>query len=126
MNIYFSATVYFLKIAKSSKMKKSILFVAIASFVFACGGGNGSQVSEEDLAKGKETFGKFCVACHGSTGDMALNGAKKFGESTLNLDERVSVITNGRNMMTPYKGILTEAQIKEVAAYTIELTKAAK
>lgn len=108
-------------------MKKLILMFAITGFVFACGGGKGGgEVSAEALADGKDTFGKFCVACHGSTGNMALNGAKKFGESTLNLSERVAVITNGRNMMTPYKGILTEDQIKNVAAYTIELTKSAK
>lgn len=109
-------------------MKKLMFLFAIAAFVFACGGGKGggNEVSEAALADGKETFGKFCVACHGATGNMALNGAKKFGESTLTLDERVAVITNGRNLMTPYKGILTEDQIKNVAAYTMELTKSSK
>ena len=100
---------------------------AVASFVLACGGGDGgSEVSAEALANGKETFGKFCVACHGATGNMALNGAKKFGESVLTLEERIAVITNGRNMMTPYKGILSEEEIKNVAAYTIELTNSSK
>jgi mono/diheme cytochrome c family protein len=108
-------------------MKKLLLLFAIAGVVFACGsGGNGNEISAEALADGKATFGKFCVACHGATGNMALNGAKKFGESTLTLEERITVITNGRNLMTPYKGILTEDQIKNVAAYTIELTEASK
>ncbi len=107
-------------------MKKFILFVFIAAFVMACGGGNGSQVSDEELAKGEATFKKLCVACHGSTGEMSLNGAKKFSESVLSLEERILVITNGKNMMTPYKGILSEEEIKTVAAYTMELTKANK
>ena len=106
-------------------MKKILGFICIATFVFACGGG-GPQLSADELAKGKETFGKLCVACHGSTGNMALNGAKKFGDSTLSLEERILVITNGRNMMTPYKGILSPEEIKTVAGYTIELTNAAK
>jgi mono/diheme cytochrome c family protein len=107
-------------------MKKFLVFASIATFVFACGGGGGSQVSPEEIAKGKETFSKLCVACHGADGNMALNGAKKFGESILSLDERILVITNGRNMMTPYKGILSEEEIKNVAAYTVELTNAGK
>ena len=37
-----------------------------------------------------------------------------------------SVETNGRNMMTPYKGILSEQEIKDVAAYTLKLTNAHK
>jgi len=104
-------------------MKNIIAFAFIATLVLACGG-NGTQVSAEELAKGKETFKKLCVACHGSDGNMSLNGAKKFSESVLALDERILVITNGKNMMTPYKGILSEEEIKSVAAYTMELTKA--
>ncbi len=99
--------------------------LAIASFtvlLFACGGGS-SGPSAEELAKGKETYGKICVACHGPDGQLALNGAKKFTESTLTLEERIEVITNGRNLMTPYKGILKPEEIKAVAAYTMELSK---
>lgn len=107
-------------------MKKFLVFASIATFIFACGGGSGPEATAEQIAKGKETFGKLCVACHGSDGNMALNGAKKFGESILSWDERILIITHGRNMMTPYKGILTEEEIKNVAAYTVELTKAAK
>jgi len=106
-------------------MKKIFAFICIATFVLACGG-NGSKLSTEQLAEGKKTFGKLCVACHGSTGDMSLNGAKKFSESVLSLEERIQVITNGKNMMTPYKGILSEEEIKAVAGYTIELTNAGK
>ena len=107
-------------------MKKILAFICIAVFVFSCGGSGGSQLSAEELAKGKETFAKLCVACHGSTGEMSLNGAKKFSESVLSLEERVLVITNGKGMMTPFKGILSEEEIKSVAGYTIELTNASK
>ena len=107
-------------------MKNILGLLAIVTFVLACGGGGGSESSPEELAKGKEVYGKLCVACHGSDGNMSLNGAKKFAESTLTKDERILVITNGRNMMTPFKGILSEEEIKAVAAYTIELTNAGK
>lgn len=105
-------------------MKKLFSFILISAFFLACGGG--TEVTAEQIEAGKKTYTKLCVACHGSTGEMSLNGAKKFSQSTLSLDERILVITNGKNMMTPYKGILSEKEIREVAAYTIELTKAGK
>lgn len=107
-------------------MKKIFAFASIAVFILACGGNGGGQLSAEELAKGKATFQKLCIACHGGDGEMSLNGAKKFSESVLSLEERVLVITNGKNMMTPYKGILSEEEIKAVAGYTIELTNASK
>ena len=101
-------------------MRKILTFATLAFFSFACGDAPSSQA---DLDKGKDIYKKFCVACHGENGELALNGAKKFPESTLSLEERVLVITNGRNMMTPFKGMLDEEEIKAVAAYTMELSK---
>lgn len=103
-------------------MKNLLTLVFIAAFIYACGGG-ASGPSEEMIAKGKETYTKLCVACHGQDGQLALNGAKKFPESTLTWEERIEVIANGRNLMTPFKGILKEDEIKAVAAYTMELSK---
>ena len=101
-------------------MKKTLSFCALAIFAFACGG---SAPNQADLNEGKEIYKKYCVACHGENGELALNGAKKFPESTLAVEERVLVITNGRNMMTPFKGLLNEKEIEAVAAYTMVLSK---
>ena len=101
-------------------MKKGLLFIALAAFGLACGG---SKTNQANIADGKEVYKKYCVACHGETGELALNGAKKFPESTLSAKERVLVITNGRNMMTPFKGLLSEDEIKAVADYTMILSK---
>ena len=100
-------------------MKKSIIFTALAILCMACGA---ASPDKGDVTEGKEIYRNYCVACHGETGDLALNGAKKFPESTLNLEERILVITNGRNMMTPFKGLLNEEEIKAVAAYTMVLS----
>jgi mono/diheme cytochrome c family protein len=100
-------------------MRETLTFLAFIIFGLACGG---AAPEEADVPEGKEVFEKYCVPCHGNNGDLAVNGAKKFSESTLNEKERVLVITNGRNMMTPYKGIINEKEIKAVAAYTIILT----
>lgn len=101
-------------------MKKVMVFITLALIGLACGG---SAPNQEAITKGKEIFKKYCVACHGENGDLALNGAKKFPESTLNTKERVLVITKGRNMMTPFKGLLTEEEIETVAVYTMILSK---
>ena len=101
-------------------MKQTLIFIALVSFCIACGGSAPDQTAKPD---GKEIYKKYCVACHGENGDLALNGAKKFPESTLSVEERILVITNGRNMMTPFKGLLNEEEIRAVAAYTKILSK---
>ena len=101
-------------------MKQFLLSFCCLTFIIACGS---SGPSPEMIAEGEKTYKKLCVACHGPDGKLALNGAKMFSESTLTWEERISVVTNGKNAMTPYKGVLSEAEIKAVAAYTIELGK---
>lgn len=72
---------------------------------------------------GKQIYFKFCVQCHGKNGDLNLNKASDFTTSTLPLDERIHVITNGRNTMLPYRNQLSAEEIQAVAKYTIELKK---
>ena len=120
-------------------MRISIVFAFIIAVVFACGGEkstnetknagveNRKEQSQVDpLAAGKKAFKQFCVACHGIDGKLGINGAKDFAQSDLNLEERIEVITNGRGMMTPFKGALKPEQIKAVAEYTIHLGKQTK
>ena len=54
---------------------------------------------------------------------MGASGAANLTETKLTLDEKIAVITNGRNTMTPFKGLLSEAKIKAVAEYTEKLKK---
>jgi mono/diheme cytochrome c family protein len=72
---------------------------------------------------GEKIYKIYCIACHGLSGDMGASGAAKLTESKLTLDERVKVITNGRNAMTSFKALLTPDKIQAVAKYTIELKK---
>jgi len=105
---------------------KQFLFLAIIAFMILACGANGSNINDQSTANvedGKKIFKQYCVACHGTNGQLALNGAKKFKESVLNLDERIAIISDGKKLMTPFKGLLNEDEIKAVAAYTIKLTK---
>lgn len=70
---------------------------------------------------GKELFQKNCVICHGSDGKLGFNGAKDLSKSVLTQEERIIQITNGKNLMSPFKGILTEKEIRAVAEFTESL-----
>ena len=102
-------------------MKKILIFAALSIFIaLACGS---SASDQDETPDGKTIYEKYCESCHGNNGELSLNGAKKFSESTLNVEERILVITNGRNLMTPFKGILNDAEIEAVANYTMVLSK---
>ena len=74
-------------------------------------------------ADGEKIYKQYCVTCHGLRGDMGVSGAANFVESKLKLEERIKVITNGRNNMASFKALLDKEKIKAVAAYTMKLTK---
>ena len=80
--------------------------------------GNGQNVAENDPTK--DLFKQYCALCHGMDGKLKLNGAKDFSESVLTFEERVQIITEGKNTMTPFKGILTAEQIEVLAEYTMK------
>lgn len=119
-------------------LRFNILFtVLVAVGMMACGGekkndaqsAESQPMAEEPMEEegpkpdGKVIFKTYCVACHGEDGKLGLNGAKDYTQSTLNLEERIAIITNGKNLMTPYKDVLKEEEIKAVAEYTMKLSK---
>ena len=72
---------------------------------------------------GKEIFKSNCVLCHGIKGNLGTNGAFDLTDASLSLDDRIKVITEGRNTMTAFESVLTEKEIMEVAKYTMELNE---
>jgi len=110
-----------------------LAFIAVLAFtVFACGGETPKEgkttnkiASKKKKKKvdGEKIYKQYCVTCHGVYGDMGASGAFNLTESKLTLEEKVNVITNGRNTMTPFKGLLSDAKIKAVAEYTEKLKK---
>lgn len=75
--------------------------------------------SKIDLSlNGEELFAMNCKICHGIRGNLELNGAKDLNKSTLSLDERIEIITNGKNAMTPFRKILSKEEIRLVAEYS--------
>lgn len=79
--------------------------------------------SSAEKPDGMTLFRQHCVICHGSDGNLGLNGAKHLSESVLPLEERINIITNGKNLMTPFRSQLSPEEIQAVAAYTLTLKK---
>ncbi len=117
-------------------MKKMILFAVIAILVIACGNstsennssssaGATNTTASADAPDGEKIYKQYCVTCHGLYGDMGASGAYNLTSSTLSLEERLNVITNGREgtTMVGFKSILDEEKIKAVAQYIEKLRK---
>lgn len=113
-------------------MKDRRFLVLISVFVFAvyaCGSGaSGAQEStsvsgEEQAGDGKKIYKQYCVSCHGLYGDIGANGAVNLANTTLAVEDKIAVITKGRNAMTPFENLLSAEEIKAVADYTEQLKK---
>lgn len=99
--------------------KKLVAAVFFAFVLWACGASEPERGGAAAAADpGQQIFRKHCVLCHGAKGDLKLNGAKDLGESQLSLEERVLIITKGRNVMTPFERVLSAEEIEAVARYT--------
>lgn len=68
-------------------------------------------------------FKTSCAVCHGVDGKLGANGAKDLTVSEVPLEERIQIITNGKNLMTPFGSILKPEEIQAVAKFTMQLKK---
>ena len=83
------------------------------------------------FAAGQETpdlYKSKCQGCHGPVGKANMigkkMGAKDFQDPTIikmPLPELETIIKDGKNKMPPYKGKLTDDQIKGLAKYIKEM-----
>ena len=72
-------------------------------------------------ASGKNIFDSKCANCHGSDGKLGLSGAKDLTISTLSRQEKIEIITNGKNAMRSFKNDLSAEQIEAVTNYIDQL-----
>jgi len=95
--------------------------LSLLILLYACGGSGGSAIAENDTAAqahpGRKVYNTYCIVCHGSDGTMGANGAHNLKESTLSLEERILVITKGRNTMTAFEKVIDADKIAQVADY---------
>lgn len=77
-----------------------------------------NQNDEVALKNGEVIFTQVCAACHGQDGKLGVGGAKDLSASTLKHEQVVAMISQGKGLMQPYEGVLSEQEIEAVATYT--------
>ena len=77
------------------------------------------SVSEDAIAAvdAKKKFKMLCASCHGFKGNLNINGAKDLTISKVDLNERVAQVYFGKGLMTPFKGVMSDAEIVAVSKY---------
>ncbi|MEL6142534.1 MAG: cytochrome c [Bacteroidota bacterium] len=119
-------------------MKKLWIFLFLAALVYACGGTeDASSSSSGEKPKvvadaqpeidAKKIWKVRCIACHGLYGNQGLNGAANLEEVDIPIEERIAIITNGKQgekgVMTAFGEILSPEEIEAVAKYTMTFNK---
>ena len=72
-----------------------------------------------DLDLGARLYRDTCSICHGDHGEGGHNGKPLIGMT--DLANAVGTITNGRNQMPTFKGVLSEQDILDVASYVTQV-----
>jgi cytochrome c6 len=102
-------------------MNKLLLISFLLTIIIACAEKDHSKDGTDATVDGAVIYKKYCILCHGADGKLGLNGSKDITASTLTKEERMVLITNGKNTMTPFGGILSKEEIEAVAEYTFTL-----
>jgi mono/diheme cytochrome c family protein len=101
-----------------------LLFVLLGftAFLISCGSETEKSDEEEVTAEaahpGEKVYKKYCITCHGTDGSMGSNGAFNLRETKLSVEEKIAVITKGRNTMTAFEKVLKPEEISAVAEFT--------
>ncbi len=78
---------------------------------------------EQRLSDAEQIFKSTCTLCHGIDGTLGLNGAKNLATSTLSREEKINIITHGKNSMAAYGNELSSEEIENIADYIETLKK---
>ena len=110
------------------KQNKNLALLSLILLIYAYGISETKSVffkPEEKPAtasiNGQEVFETYCISCHGADGKLKLSGAKDITVSQLTLDQRLTLINEGKNAMPSYAKTLSAEQINAVAVYTQSL-----
>lgn len=97
------------------------VFFALSCSNESVSGADAGRSGQAAVPDGQKVYKQQCVTCHGIDGKLGLNGAKDLSQTVLPLEERILQISKGKNLMTPFEGILSPEEIRAVAEYTFTL-----
>ena len=98
-------------------MKKGRAWLALFCMAWFIGSCSGVIGKRKALSKGQRIYLEHCQRCHGAHGNAQLNGAKNLQHSTLNMEERIHIISNGKGVMPAFSVNLDEEEITLVSSY---------
>ena len=98
-----------------------LLFVSCLLIAILACAGKEKTPDTAQAVDGASVYKKYCVLCHGSDGKLGVSGSKDITASKLTKAERMELIRNGKNTMTPFGGVLSDAEIEAVAEYTFTI-----
>lgn len=82
---------------------------------------NDQPTAAADPAAGKQVFAANCASCHGANGTGGNGGPDLTARpGAKNLQNVIGQVTNGGNGMPPFKGTLSQKQIRDVSTYVVE------
>ena len=96
----------------------TLLFMTL---IWACAEHAAPAGDASATVSGAKVYQERCVLCHGADGRMGMNGAKVLPESSLSLEERIAVITQGRGIMPAFREMLSREEIEAAAEFTTRL-----
>jgi len=73
-----------------------------------------------DVFAGREIYLRDCTACHGESGEGKMPGLPNFkeGQTLFKTDAMLmDIIRDGKGIMPSFGGLLTDEDIRNVAAY---------
>lgn len=104
-------------------MRSALALSFCVLILSACGGNSAPVDGKYTQAQIETEYGFKCALCHGKDGNSLIKLAPNLTESTLSLDERIAIISNGKNTMPPQKDVLDKAMIEGLAEYVATFRK---
>lgn len=111
---------------------RSVGLVLCLVVAAACGSGSSPEVEagpggtpDPVLVAGRAVFADRCSSCHGADGGGTRDGPRlnrgRLGQQYANPDDAVAVVSDGRQRMPAFGGLLTAAEIDAVLRYINEV-----
>lgn len=105
-------------------MKQGLFVICLFGIVLSCGPKEVKKdvsTTPSQAVDGAKIFKQNCEICHGADGKLGANGSKDLTVSEYDLNERIAMITKGKGVMMAFESILSLAEIKAVAEYSMTL-----